>query len=120
MSQSTTTDSDESPRLISQIVDVMRDMGMPPVLTGMIRQMAAGMPDEMLREMCARASVGFIGIYMGMDPREALAYDTITGDQMDAMVQQLTQLRDMRAEIPVVIPEELPVVSPALEVPEAE
>lgn len=69
-------------------------MGMPPMMLGAMKQMAKDIPDDALRDMCARVGVGMIRIYTGADVQLSLSMEELTSPNMDELIEQLITMRD--------------------------
>lgn len=66
---------------------------MPPMVTGMIKQMAKDIPDDQLREMCARVALGMLNIYTGGDVKASLDLDSLESPDMDLLIEKLSSMR---------------------------
>lgn len=69
------------------------------MMLGMLKAMAKGVPDDQLRNMCARVGVGMIAIYTGTDVQQALSLEGLTSVKMDDMIHRLEQMRDTNLEL---------------------
>jgi len=76
------------------MLTVFRSMGMPPIVVGMIGQMGRGIPDDALRDMCARVAFGMLRIYTGDDVSESLSIEELVSPDMDMLIDRLTLMRD--------------------------
>jgi hypothetical protein len=54
------------------------------MVTGAMRHAMRGMPEERIREMCARVGVGMFAIYTGADVRSSLDPDALADDEVVA------------------------------------
>lgn len=55
------------------------------------------MSDDDVRDMCARMALGLLNIYSGMQPQDAISFDSLTSPDMDTLINRLTLMRETDA-----------------------
>jgi hypothetical protein len=74
------------------MMNLLREVGIPPVMLGAMRHSVRGITEEQVRQMCARVGVGMLAIYAGGNVRESLDPATLLDDEvLGAMVDAMRQ-----------------------------
>ena len=61
---------------------------------GVLRQACKNIPDEVMREQCARVAFGMLGIYSGQGVEESLSIEALASEDMNRMIDRLIDIRD--------------------------
>jgi hypothetical protein len=76
---------------MEEMLALLREVGMPPMLIGAMRQALKGMPEAKAREMCARVGVGMLNVALGGNVKASLDPYLLTDDE--ALADMIEKVR---------------------------
>ena len=89
-----------TPVIMEDMLQILREVGLPSMLIGAFRHALKGVSDDDARGICARVGVGMFAICNGMPVREALSPDTLLDDDVMANIMVALKGGSLSLDIP--------------------
>jgi len=90
-----------TPVIMEDMLQILREVGLPSMLIGAFRHALKGVSDDDARGICARVGVGMFAICNGMPVREALSPDTLLDDDVMANIMVALKGGSLSLDIPM-------------------